>query len=144
MQTVIFIGIQASGKSSFYKERFFNTHVRISLDLLRTRHREKLFLQTCFNSLMRFVVDNTNATPLSRQRYISMAKEHRYRVTGYFFDISLDLALKRNNNRNGKERIPEKGIRATLKRLVIPEIAEGFDELFRVRVEEGQFRVEQI
>lgn len=144
MHTVIFIGIQASGKSTFYKERFFNTHVRISLDLLRTRHREQLFLQTCFNSLMRFVVDNTNATSLSRQRYISMAKEHKYRVTGYFFDSSLDIALERNRNRQGKERIPEKGIRATLKSLVIPELTEGFDELFRVRIEGGQFREEQM
>ncbi|MBN1315005.1 MAG: hypothetical protein JXA42_06040 [Anaerolineales bacterium] len=38
MQAVIFIGIQATGKSTFFKERFFNTHVRISLDLLKTRN----------------------------------------------------------------------------------------------------------
>lgn len=30
MEAVVFIGLQASGKSSFYKERFFSTHVRIS------------------------------------------------------------------------------------------------------------------
>ncbi|MEL6944740.1 MAG: ATP-binding protein, partial [Bacteroidota bacterium] len=36
MQAILFIGIQASGKSTFYKERFFNTHVRISMDLLNT------------------------------------------------------------------------------------------------------------
>lgn len=33
MEAVIFIGLQASGKSSFYKERFFSTHVWINLDL---------------------------------------------------------------------------------------------------------------
>jgi predicted kinase len=36
MEAVIFTGLQATGKSSFFKERFFSTHVRISLDLLRT------------------------------------------------------------------------------------------------------------
>ena len=41
MEAIVFIGLQASGKSSFYKERFFSTHVRISLDLLRTRNRER-------------------------------------------------------------------------------------------------------
>jgi len=29
MQVIIFIGIQATGKSIFYKENFFDTHVRI-------------------------------------------------------------------------------------------------------------------
>ena len=33
MEAVIFIGIQASGKSTFFKERFFNTHVRINLEM---------------------------------------------------------------------------------------------------------------
>ncbi|MCB9352743.1 MAG: ATP-binding protein, partial [Lewinellaceae bacterium] len=32
MEGILFIGIQASGKSTFYKERFFNSHLRISLD----------------------------------------------------------------------------------------------------------------
>ncbi len=30
-----FFGIQALGKSTYYKERFFRTHIRISLDLLQ-------------------------------------------------------------------------------------------------------------
>lgn len=42
MQALIFCGIQASGKSTFYCQRLLNSHVRISLDLLRTRHREPL------------------------------------------------------------------------------------------------------
>lgn len=40
MEAVILCGIQASGKSAFYSERFFHTHVRINLDMLRTRRRE--------------------------------------------------------------------------------------------------------
>lgn len=144
MQAIIFIGIQASGKSTFYRERFFNTHVRISLDLLRTRHRESIFIQACYNSLMRFVVDNTNPLPANRSRYIWSAKLHKYKVTGYFFDTSFEMALLRNGMRGGKEKIPEKGIAATMRRLVIPRIEEGFDELFRVRIKDGQFIVEQL
>jgi len=37
MEAVIFVGLQAAGKSTFYRERFFDTHVRINLDMLRTR-----------------------------------------------------------------------------------------------------------
>ncbi len=36
VQAILFSGIQATGKSSFYRERFFHTHVRINLDMLRT------------------------------------------------------------------------------------------------------------
>jgi len=36
MEAVIFTGIQAVGKSTFYKEHFFTTHVRINLDMLKT------------------------------------------------------------------------------------------------------------
>jgi hypothetical protein len=38
-QAVIFVGMQASGKTSFYRQRFFETHLRISLDMARTRQR---------------------------------------------------------------------------------------------------------
>ena len=47
MEAVLFIGIQATGKSSFYLERFFRTHVRFNGDMLRTRHREELLVQAC-------------------------------------------------------------------------------------------------
>ncbi len=31
MEAVIFIGLQAAGKSSFYRDRFFSSHIRINL-----------------------------------------------------------------------------------------------------------------
>lgn len=43
-EAVIFVGVQGSGKSTFYRERFFDTHVRINLDMLRTRLKEQLLL----------------------------------------------------------------------------------------------------
>jgi tRNA(His) guanylyltransferase len=45
MEAIILVGLQGSGKSSCYKDRFFCTHVRISLDLLKTRFREKRMLE---------------------------------------------------------------------------------------------------
>ena len=60
MEAVILIGIQGSGKSSFYKERFFNTHVRINLDMLKTKHRQQVLFEACLASKQPFVADNTN------------------------------------------------------------------------------------
>lgn len=28
MEAIIFVGIQGAGKSTFYRDRFFNTHIR--------------------------------------------------------------------------------------------------------------------
>lgn len=139
MEAVIFCGIQASGKSTFFKEKFFKTHVRISMDLLRTRNRERLFLETCFKTQQPFVVENTNPTRVEREKYISKARECGYRIIGYFFKTNLKDAIERNNCRDGKECVPEVGIKATLKKLELPSFDEGFDELYCVEIISGEF-----
>ncbi|CAA9524708.1 MAG: hypothetical protein AVDCRST_MAG79-423, partial [uncultured Thermoleophilia bacterium] len=70
MQAVVLCGIQASGKTSFFRDRFSDTHVRISRDLLRTEHRERRFLELCLETGQPFVVDKTNATPGHRRPYV--------------------------------------------------------------------------
>ncbi len=60
MEAVVFTGIQAAGKSTFFKAHFVDTHIRINLDMLRTRHREKLLIAACLQAKQRFVVENTN------------------------------------------------------------------------------------
>ena len=142
MEAVIFVGIQAVGKTSFFKERFFATHIRLSLDMLRTRHREQILVRACLEAKQPFVIDNTNPTSADRARYISLAKSHRFRVIGYFFQSSLDEALTRNAARTGRECVPEIGLRAALKRLQAPSLSEGFDALYTVRLSDGVFIVE--
>ncbi len=66
MEAVIFCGIQASGKTTFYLERFFRTHIRLNLDMLKTRHRERVMLDACLETGQRFVVDNTTPTAQDR------------------------------------------------------------------------------
>src|SRR5207244_963826 len=80
---------QGAGKSTFYRERFFATHLRINLDMLKTRHRENRFLQACIETRQPFVVDNTNATCVERQVYIEAARRAGLRVVGYYFQSSV-------------------------------------------------------
>ena len=142
MEAVIFIGLQAAGKSTFYKERFFRTHVRINLDMLRTRRREQLILEACLAARQPFVVDNTNPTVEERARYLAAARASRFHIVGYYFLPDIRQALARNEARTGKERLPLKGIFGTLKRLQPPTLAEGYDALYSVSTEiEGEFRV---
>jgi predicted kinase len=142
MEVVIFAGIPASGKSTFYMQRFFETHVRINLDMLRTRHREQVLMQACLAARQRFVVDNTNVTREDRARYIVPAKAAHFRVAGYYFQSSLGASIERNRGRSAAREVPVKGITATYHRLEIPTVDEGFDELFYVAINpEGGFTV---
>jgi predicted kinase len=141
VEAVIFVGLQASGKSSFYQERFFATHVRISLDLLRTRYRERLFLSACLETQQPLVVDNTNPTRAERAKYIRAAKDAGYAVVGYYFCSQAAACLARNETRAAP--VPEVGIWGTAGRLERPAIDEGFDELWYVRLTDGGFVVEE-
>jgi predicted kinase len=144
MTAIIFIGIPAAGKSTFYQQIFFNTHIRINLDMLRTRHREKILVEACIASRQPFVVDNTNASEKERARFIGPARAAGFQVIGYYFSSSVQYALERNQQREGKARIPDKGILGTAGRLELPALAEGFDELWYVRMDgKGGFVVEE-
>src|SRR5689334_14800083 len=96
MQAVIFIGLQGAGKSTFYKERFFNTHIRINMDMLKTRHREDVLLQACLEMKQAFVIDKTNPQIKNREGYIQAAREARFEVVAYYFVPHLKLSLERN------------------------------------------------
>lgn len=144
MQAVIFIGVQATGKSTFFKERFADTHVRINLDMLRTREREKIILEACLKAKQSFVIDNTNPTPFDRQRYIPLARDAGFEVIGYYFASKIADVLKRNEQRQGSQRIPQGGVTRTYSRMQIPSMSEGFDRLYYVRIETpGAFVVEE-
>jgi predicted kinase len=132
VEAIVFSGVQASGKTTYYAQRFLHTHVRISLDLLRTRHREALFLEACLESQMRFVVDNTNPTRAERARYVGPARERGFRVVAYLFETDTSAAVARNAGRHGSAAVPVSGLLGTRKRLEAPAVDEGFAAVHRV------------
>jgi hypothetical protein len=105
--------VQGSGKTSFYLQRFFDAHVRISLDVLHTRHREQLLFAACLSAKQSFVVDNTYPRSEQRARYISPA-------IGYFFKTSLEDAIRRNNQCTGVKKIPTVALVSTFRKLQVP------------------------
>ena len=144
MEAVVFCGIQASGKSTFYISRFFETHVRISQDLLRTRHRMARLLELCLDTRQPFVVDRVNATPEDRRRFAEPARTAGFRTVAYWFDAVPDEALARNARRDDGARVPAHAILATHRRLVRPGPDERFDAVFRVTIAAPGFSVEPV
>jgi len=132
MELVLFCGLQGAGKTSFYHRHFAATHLRISMDMLRTRRREKAILLACLQCGQRCVVDNTNPTAAERAVYIAAAREHHFSVAGYYFDVPVATCLTRNAARQGKARISEIGLFAARAKLVPPDLGEGFQRIFSV------------
>ncbi len=144
MEAVIFVGLQGAGKSTFYRQRFFDTHLRINLDQLRTRHRERRLLEFCVETGLRFVVDNTNPTRAVRAVYIRAAREADFRVVGYHFRSRVEDCMRRNEGRPAGRRVPLKGLLGTAGRMERPSPEEGFDELHYVWIDEdGGFVIEE-
>jgi predicted kinase len=143
MEAVVFCGVQASGKSTFFADRFFDTHVRINLDMLRTRNRERILLAACLDAGQPFVVDNTNPTAAERKVYVEPALAAGFAAFCYFFDVSTREAIGRNQHR--ARQVPVFGLLGTYKRIEPPTLAEGFSRIYRVRAgTDDWFEVEEI
>ncbi len=137
MELILLVGLQASGKSTFYRTHFAQTHAYVSKDRLRNNkhpeQRQRQLLQELLSSGRSVVVDNTNPTPESRAPLIALGKESHAFVSGYYFETNVKRSLERNGQRVAKERVPNIGIFATLKRLTPPSSEEEFDMLYLVR-----------
>ena len=145
MELVVFVGLQASGKSTFFRERFAESHQRVSKDLFpnnrNKNRRQEHLLRAALSAGRCVVVDNTNPTLEDRRVLIGLGGEYGARIVGYFFEASVSECIRRNEVREGKARVPNVAIYATAKKLVAPSIEEGFDELLRVRLNDSAFEV---
>lgn len=142
MQGVLFSGLQASGKTSFYHANFYRTHIRLSMDMLKTRHREKILFHACLHARQPLVIDNTNPEKEDRKRYIEALRSHGFVVIGYYFQSRIGVCLARNAARAEADRIPDVGLKATFQKIEVPDYAEGYDRLYYVRLQGGSFIVE--
>lgn len=144
MELLLFMGAQGAGKSTFFRERLFDTHVRINLDMLVTRHRERLLLEACLSAKQACAIDNTNPTRAQRAVYIERARAHGYAVHGYWFQAPLETLRERNGRRSGKACVPDVAILSTLKKFEPPAFAEGFERLFRVEAGEALECIDEV
>jgi hypothetical protein len=98
---VVLIGIPATGKTSYYASELLRSHLRVSRDLLGTRHRETALFSEALRTGTRVVVDNTNVTRAERARFIVPARAAGYTVRGFFFESRGDDATARGIRETG-------------------------------------------
>jgi predicted kinase len=138
MELIILMGLQASGKSTFYRLHFATTHAHVSKDLFRNNKRpgkrQMYLIEEALKAGQSVVVDNTNPTPEVREPLIRLAHAYGAEVIGYYFESETRSSIERNQTRSGKARVPDVAIYVTSKKLVRPTYAEGFDKLYDVRI----------
>ncbi len=136
LEVVILIGLQGAGKSTFFRERFAATHAHISKDRFPSARdndrRQRELIAKALAAGQSVVVDNTNVRKVDRTELIAQARSFGARVVAYWLDTPLEDALRRNEERVGKAKVPIVGIMATRKRFEPPTEDEGFDELHRI------------
>jgi predicted kinase len=142
VECIILVGLPGAGKTTFFRERFAATHVHVSKDLWPNAAgrdaRQRRLVDDSLAAGRSVVVDNTNPTVADRAAIIAIARARGATVTGYFFDVPTRTAVARNATREGRGKVPNVAIFTVAKRLVAPTMAESFDRLYRIQINEDR------
>jgi predicted kinase len=148
VELIVFSGLQASGKTTFYRERFAASHLHISKDAwpnVRNKEtRQRRLVDEHVRAGRSVVVDNTNPTPREREPLLAIARAAGVRAVGYTFLATVEESIRRNALRAGRARVPDVGIYAVARRLCAVRAAEGFDQRFEVRLTDQGFVVTEV
>ncbi|MET8244373.1 ATP-binding protein [Streptomyces sp. NPDC005202] len=148
-ELAVLVGLQASGKSTFYRRRLAQRFELVSKDLFPRgargkQARQMRLVEQALAAGRSVAVDNTNPSPEEWRPLMDAARAHGAAVVAYWFPPDPANSLRRNAARAGRARVPDVGIHATLKRLRRPLPADGFDAVYDVRFDgRGCFEVGQ-
>ncbi|QGZ52406.1 AAA family ATPase [Streptomyces sp. QHH-9511] len=134
----VLVGLQASGKSTFYGQRLAGRYALISKDLFprsarRKQERQMRLVETALAEGRSVAVDNTNPSPEEWRPLVAAGHAHGATATAYWFPPDVAGSKRRNAARQGRERVPDVGIQATFTKLRRPSLADGFDAVYEVR-----------
>ncbi len=148
MELVVLVGLQGSGKTTFFGARYAATHAHVSQDLCpaaRDRDaRQQALVAAAAARGRSAVVDNTNARREDRAPLVALARRLGMRAVCCYFPPDVRASLARNAAREGKARVPPVAIHATRSRLAPPTWDEGWDERYEVRSEGGGFWISAV
>ncbi|WP_244205545.1 ATP-binding protein [Streptomyces bobili] len=147
VDVAVLVGLQASGKSTFYAQRLSGRYALVSKDLFprgakNKQRRQTRLVEDHLAAGRSVAVDNTNPSPQEWGPLVEAAHARGATVTAYWFPPDVAGSLRRNAAREGRARVPDIGVLATLKRLREPSPADGFDAVREVSLDgRGGFEI---
>lgn len=155
MELIMFVGIPASGKSSFGKMFRQQGYQLLSSDEIRAeltgdteleslQEEERTSIHSrVFSTISRktrealskgksVVVDATNLSRKRRMSFLSQFGRFDCVKRCFLFITPVDICLERNRNRSGSARVPDSGMERMLRSFECPNYWEGWDEIVPV------------
>jgi predicted kinase len=143
MKIVITVGLPGSGKSTYLARLGVNA---ISSDEIRRLIADnpgdqsmnaRIFATIRYLVRQRIAagrpvtyVDATHLARWERRPYVHLAKRYGCKLEALFFDVPLEVCIRRNQRR--KRVVPDAAIRKMALRLQPPSKAEGFTRIVKV------------
>jgi predicted kinase len=134
----VLVGLQAAGKSTFYEQCLRDRCTLVSKDRFPRgargkQARQMRLIEEALADGRSVAVDNTNPSPDEWGPLVAAGHAYGAAVVAYWFPPDLTGSLRRNAARAARDRVPDIGVRATLKRLRRPTREDGFDAVLDVR-----------
>jgi predicted kinase len=149
------IGLSGSGKTSWFKRQGVKP---LSSDTLRgilfdgmPQPQHQSLVSTTLRSLLRARlaaelpcnhIDATNLSLRERGQWIKMAKSSGYDVYAVYFDVPVEVCMRRNRRR--RTDLSEEQMRKMAARLQPPSLEEGFSKITTVRVKRAPSTAGQV
>lgn len=151
---IVMCGPQACGKSTLAKwiEDSHEDCILVSRDKIRFAllgededyfAKEKLVLRQFFHNINEglqnhkyVIADATHISRKSRNQLFSNVNTKGVRVVGVWVEVPMHVAIKQNEQRTGRARVPEEVIRRAFRTKFTPQNDERFDEMIYVNPQE--------
>lgn len=148
-KAIFLIGIPGSGKTILRNKLislFLGNAFYTNMDEMRKTHFQlpiSKIWQKSFEDVEEaikleynlIIIDNTNFLAKFRKSYLDIFKKYpgKYKIEALYLNTPIEECIKRNKQRIGKARVPEKVIRDFAAKIQLPTLNEGFDEIIESR-----------
>ena len=151
---IMMVGVPGSGKSTWIKNNKAETNIVISRDAIRFAklkddedyfaHESEVFNEFVWqiaNGLAgdkTVIADATHLNKKSRALVLGKVAKLADEIEAVMIDVHLETAIKRNDQREGRAKVPRGVIRRMYFQMEPPTKEEGFDKITFIREDEEE------